>query len=146
LKLPANSPVRLPVAGVISHGRRSERRLAAEFHQRTLRVRSEDRVRFCVLRIVPQAFTLDPDRLARFKHEAQVLAALNHPHIAAIYEFEDADRVHAIVLELVEGETLADRVAKGPILLDEALFGTKTFTPAYGRNSRVLPAAWSLSL
>jgi len=73
------------------------------------------------LKILPEAFTLDGDRIARFHREAQVLAALNHPHIAAIYGFEDSGSTHALVLELVEGPTLADRIAKGPIQLDEAL-------------------------
>jgi serine/threonine protein kinase len=73
------------------------------------------------LKIMPDAFASDPDRLARFKREAQVLASLNHPHIGAIYGFEDSGSVHALVLELVEGPTLADRIADGPIALDEAL-------------------------
>src|SRR5688572_25969087 len=81
------------------------------------------------LKVLPEAFILDPDRLARFKREAQVLASLNHPNIAAIYGFEDSTpspisgqaAVQALVLELVEGETLADRIARGPIPLDEAL-------------------------
>ena len=64
-------------------------------------------------KILPRAFTADPDRLARFEREARVLASLNHPHIGAIYGVEDSDGVHALVLELVEGETLADRLAKG---------------------------------
>ena len=73
------------------------------------------------LKVIPDTFALDPDRLARFTREAQVLASLNHPHIAAIYGFEDSGETHALVLELVEGETLADRIARGPIPLDEAL-------------------------
>jgi eukaryotic-like serine/threonine-protein kinase len=73
------------------------------------------------LKVLPQAFTLDPDRLARFKREAQVLAALNHPHIAAIYGFEPSDEVPALVLELIEGPTLADRIARGPMPIDEVL-------------------------
>ena len=73
------------------------------------------------LKILPEAFTLDGDRIARFRREAQVLASLNHPNIAAIYGFEDSGNTHALVLELVEGPTLADRIAKGPIPLDEAL-------------------------
>ena len=73
------------------------------------------------LKVLPDAFARDSERLARFKREAQVLAALNHPHIAAIYEIEEADGVQALVLELVEGPTLADRIASGRILLDEAL-------------------------
>ena len=62
------------------------------------------------IKILPSAFANDPDRLARFKREAQVLASLNHPHIAAIYGFEDSGGVHALVLELVEGPTLAERL------------------------------------
>jgi serine/threonine-protein kinase len=73
------------------------------------------------LKILPEAFALDGDRIARFRREALVLAALNHPHIAQIHGFEDSGSTHALVLELVEGPTLADRIAKGPILLDEAL-------------------------
>jgi serine/threonine protein kinase len=73
------------------------------------------------LKVLPELFAADPDRLARFKREAQVLASLNHPHIAAIYGFEDSGSVHALVLELVEGPTLADRIADGPIALDDAL-------------------------
>ena len=73
------------------------------------------------LKILPDAFAADPDRLARFQREAQVLASLNHPGIAAIYGIEKSDDTQALVLELVEGPTLADRIAKGPIPLDEAL-------------------------
>jgi serine/threonine protein kinase len=70
---------------------------------------------------VPEAFALHSDRLARFKREAQVLASLNHANIAAIYGFEDSNGVQALVLELVEGSTLPDRIAQGPVPLDEAL-------------------------
>ena len=73
------------------------------------------------LKILPEAFATDPDRLARFQREAQVLASLNHPGIAAIYGIEEAEGTRALVLELVEGPTLADRIAHGPIPLDEAL-------------------------
>ena len=73
------------------------------------------------LKILPDAFADDPDRLARFKREAQILASLNHPNIAAIYGIEEAEGTRALVLELVEGPTLADRIRKGPIPLDEAL-------------------------
>jgi len=55
------------------------------------------------LKVIPDTFALDPDRVSRFKREAQVLATLNHPHIAAIYGFEDSGKTHALVLELVEG-------------------------------------------
>ena len=73
------------------------------------------------LKILPDAFAADPDRLARFTREAQILASLNHPNIAAIYGIEEAEGTRALVLELVEGPTLADRISKGPIPLDEAL-------------------------
>ena len=73
------------------------------------------------LKILPEAFASDPDRLARFQREAQVLASLNHPNIAQIHGIEEQDGTRALVLELVEGPTLADRIAKGPISLDEAL-------------------------
>jgi Tol biopolymer transport system component len=80
------------------------------------------------LKVLPELFAADPDRLARFKREAQLLASLNHPNIAAIYGFEECpiEAGHygptcALVLELVEGPTLADRIAQGPIPLDEAL-------------------------
>src|SRR5262249_16139328 len=82
------------------------------------------------LKILPSEFALDSDRLARFKREAQVLAALNHPYIAAIYGFEDSGSVHALVLELVEGQTLADRIAQGPIPIDEALPITRQIAEA----------------
>ena len=73
------------------------------------------------LKILPDAFAADPDRLARVTREAQILASLNHPNIAAIYGIEEAEGTRALVLELVEGPTLADRIRKGPIALDEAL-------------------------
>ena len=73
------------------------------------------------LKILPEAFATDPDRLARFQREAQVLASLNHPNIEHIYGLEESDDTRALVLELVEGPTLADRIAQGPISIDEAL-------------------------
>ena len=73
------------------------------------------------LKILPEAFAADPDRLARFQREAQVLASLNHPNIAAIHGLEESEGTRALVLELVEGPTLADRIAQGPISIDEAL-------------------------
>jgi serine/threonine protein kinase/Tol biopolymer transport system component len=73
------------------------------------------------LKVLPQAFVLDAERLARFKREAQVLALLNHTNIAAIYGFEDAGGVQALVLEFVDGPTLAERIAHGPIAIDEVL-------------------------
>ena len=75
--------------------------------------------RHVALKVLPEAFTLDLDRLARFKREAQMLAALNHPNIAAIYGLESSAGVQALVLELVEGPTLAERIALGPVPLEE---------------------------
>jgi serine/threonine protein kinase/Tol biopolymer transport system component len=73
------------------------------------------------LKILPELFAADADRLARFQREAQVLASLNHPHIGAIYGLEESGGARALVLELVEGPTLAERIAQGPIPLDVAL-------------------------
>jgi Tol biopolymer transport system component len=77
--------------------------------------------RHVALKTLPEAFAADPERLARFRREAQVLASLNHPNIAAIHGLEEAGGTHALVLEFVEGPTLADRIALGPLPLDEAL-------------------------
>jgi serine/threonine protein kinase len=73
------------------------------------------------LKILPETFAADPDRRARFTREAHVLAALNHPNIAAIHGFEEADGLTALVLELVEGPTLGERIARGPVPINEAL-------------------------
>ena len=73
------------------------------------------------IKILPDAFAHDPERLARFEREAKTLASLNHPNIAIIHGLERADGIRALVMELVEGPTLADRIAQGPIPIDEAL-------------------------
>ena len=73
------------------------------------------------LKILPEIFAGDPERLARFEREAQMLASLNHPHIAAIHGWEESGGTRALILELVEGETLADQIARGALPLDEAL-------------------------
>ena len=73
------------------------------------------------IKVLPEQFTKDPQRLARFEREAQLLASLNHPNIAAIHSFEHSDDIHFLVLELVEGDTLAERVKKGPLRVEEAL-------------------------
>ena len=73
------------------------------------------------IKVLPEQFTKDPQRLARFEREAKLLASLNHPNIAAIYGFEEADNVRFLAMELVPGETLQERVAKGPLPVEEAL-------------------------
>jgi len=72
------------------------------------------------VKLLPELFAFDPDRLARFQREAQVLASLNHPNIAAIYGLEESEGTKALVLELVSGDTLADRIARGPISFADA--------------------------
>ena len=73
------------------------------------------------IKVLPEGLTRDTERLNRFRREAQVLASLNHPHIAAIYGLEEQDGREALILELVEGETLAERIALGPLPVDDAL-------------------------
>src|SRR6516225_4307083 len=77
--------------------------------------------RYVALKILPASFTIDPERVARFRREAQVLASLNHPHIAQIYGLEEANGTQFLVLELVDGESLDKRIARRPIPVDEAL-------------------------
>ena len=73
------------------------------------------------IKVLPDAFAQDNERLARFEREAKTLASLNHPNIAIIHGFEKSDGVRALVMELVDGPTLADRIGQGPIPIDEAL-------------------------
>ncbi len=73
------------------------------------------------IKVLPEAFSQNKERLARFEREAKLLASLNHPNIAAIHELEESDGVTFLVLELVPGETLAERISRGPIPIDEAL-------------------------
>jgi len=82
------------------------------------------------LKVLPDVFAADSERLARFQREAQVLASLNHPNIARVYGLEEADGTKALVMELVEGPTLAERLALGPIPVDEALLIAKQITEA----------------
>jgi eukaryotic-like serine/threonine-protein kinase len=77
--------------------------------------------RAVAIKILPESFAQDAERLARFAREAKTLAALNHPNIAIIHGFEDDNGIQGLVMELVEGSTLADRIAQGPIPIDEAL-------------------------
>jgi eukaryotic-like serine/threonine-protein kinase len=73
------------------------------------------------LKVLPAAFATDGERMARFEREAKVLASLNYPNIAAIYGLEESNQIRALVMELVEGPTLAERIARGAISVDEAL-------------------------
>ena len=77
--------------------------------------------RFVAIKVLPDLVAADPTRLARFRREAQVLASINHPNIAHVHEFEDSTGVHALVMELVDGPTLADRIEQGALPLDEAI-------------------------
>src|SRR5439155_4806924 len=77
--------------------------------------------RSVALKILPQQFAADQDRMSRFQREAQVLTQLNHPNIATIHGLEQSESMQSLVMELVDGPTLADRIAQGPIPLDEAL-------------------------
>lgn len=73
------------------------------------------------IKVLPERFASDPERLARFEREARLLAALNHPNIGAIHGFEQSGGTHYLVLELVPGPTLAERLAEGPLPPEEAL-------------------------
>ena len=82
------------------------------------------------IKVLPEAYASDPDRVARFHREAQAVAALNHPNIAAIYDLAESGTTKFLVLELIEGETLGDRVRRGPLPIDEALAITKQILEA----------------
>jgi serine/threonine protein kinase len=73
------------------------------------------------IKILPEEFSRDADRFSRFQREAEVLASLNHQNIAGIHDLEETNGTRYLVLELVEGETLADKIARGPIRVEEAL-------------------------
>src|SRR5438132_330305 len=74
------------------------------------------------IKVLPEAFAHDPERLSRFQREAKMLAALNHPNIATIYGLEQSDGVNCLVMELIPGETLADRIKRdGQLAVEEAL-------------------------
>ena len=95
------------------------------------RARDTRSARDVAIKALPQAFAADPERLARFRREAQTLASLNHPNIAAIYGLEEVDGAPYLVLELVEGETLAARLARGALTLRE---GARARRPDRGRD------------
>jgi serine/threonine protein kinase len=85
--------------------------------------RAEDATlgRQVAIKVLPEAFAGNPERMARFEREAKLLASLNHPNIAAIHGLEEAEGRRFIVMELAEGETLARRISRGPLPVDEAL-------------------------
>jgi serine/threonine-protein kinase len=85
------------------------------------RARDTKLKRDVAIKTLPDEFSHDTQRLSRFQREAEVLASLNHPSIGAIYDLQEVDGSRFLVLELVEGQTLADRIARGPIPIDEAL-------------------------
>src|SRR5262247_144534 len=85
------------------------------------RARDTKLKREVAIKILPEEFARDADRLSRFQREAETLASLNHPNVAAIYDIQEFGGSRFIVLELVEGETLAERIERGPIPLDDAL-------------------------
>ena len=90
------------------------------------------------LKVLPEQFSRDPERRARFRREATLLASLNHSNIAAIYRLEESGGIHALVMEYVPGDTLADRIRKqGPVPLEESLDIAKQIC---FRDSRVRPA------
>ncbi len=86
------------------------------------------------IKILPDAFAADPERLARVEREAKTLASLNHPHIAAIYAVEKSGGTLALVMELVEGDDLSQRIARGAIPLDDALPIAKQIAEALKRS------------
>src|SRR5215831_2850733 len=95
------------------------------YRARDLRLKRE-----VAIKILPNEFAQDVDRVSRFQREAEVLASLNHPSVAAIYDLQEAQGMRFLVLELVDGETLADRIARGPIPVDEALAIAKQIAEA----------------
>ena len=95
------------------------------------RARDSKLQRDVALKVLPASFAIDQERIRRFHREAQLLAALNHPHIAAVYGLEESNGVVALVMELVGGVTLAERMAAGPIPLEEALAIAKQIAEAF---------------
>src|SRR5689334_453728 len=85
------------------------------------RARDTKLKREVAIKILPEEFLQDPDRVSRFQREAEVLASLNHTNIAAIHDLQEGSGSRFLIMELVEGETLADRITRGPLPLDEAL-------------------------
>lgn len=88
------------------------------------------------LKLLPEPLAAETDRLARFQREAEVLASLNHPNIAILHGLQKSDGITALVMELVEGPTLADRIVEGPIPIDEALMIARQVGEALGHPVR----------
>jgi serine/threonine protein kinase len=109
------------------------------------RARDSKLNREVALKVLPASVAADPDRLARFRREAQVLAALNHPNIAHVHGFEDSpstgsgqggEIIHALVMELVEGPTLFDRIAQGPARTDGSASHREADRGSHGSRAR----------
>src|SRR5258708_1866157 len=94
------------------------------------RARDTQLEREVAIKVLPRALAQDPERLARFDREAKILAALNHPNIAIIHGLVESEGQRALVMELVPGETLADRIKRGPMTLDETLQVSKQIAEA----------------
>src|SRR5438034_4050894 len=94
------------------------------------RARDKKLKREVAIKILPDEFSRDPDRVSRFQREAEVLASLNHPNIAAIYDLQQANGTRYLVLELVEGQTLAECIQRGAIPMAEALHIAKSICEA----------------
>ncbi len=103
------------------------------------------------VKVIPSAMAADAERLARFEREAQVVASLNHPNIAAAYGLEEAGPIKALVLELVAGPTLAERLLQGPLAVDEAIRLARQVADALeaahdkavsGRSGRLTARRW----
>src|SRR5882762_9565743 len=101
----------LEITGLLGRGGMGE-----VYRARDLKLKRE-----VAIKILPEEFSRDPDRVSRFQREAEVLASLNHTHIAAIYDLEEAEGSRFLVLEFVDGETLAERIGREPIPVEEAL-------------------------
>ena len=111
-------------------------RLGAGGMGEVYRARDEKLKRDVAIKILPGEVARDPDRISRFQREAEVLASLNHTNIAAIYDLQEANGSSFLMLELVEGETLADRLARGSLPLDETLHIAKQICEALSPRTR----------